>query len=103
MNTLAAENTVKVTCDMKHDCSNPVTHIGEKGYAYCAEHASLRRGYERCRRMRQWEINLLNSGKQLALSRVLSRRRPHDRTREEIAWSSSSSSVACTGRMTTQP
>ncbi len=31
-------------CEMTKDCANPVTHIGEKGYVYCAEHAQCRQG-----------------------------------------------------------
>jgi len=54
-------------CDMKRDCTNPVTHIGEKGYIYCATHAVSRRqsGYERTRRMRAWELEYIRVGKPL--------------------------------------
>jgi hypothetical protein len=52
-------------CDMNSDCDNRVTHIGEKGYVYCAEHAAHRRGVERCRKMRKWELVLIESGKPL--------------------------------------
>ena len=52
-------------CDMERDCSNPVTHIGEKGYVYCAEHVGCRRGIERCRRMRGWERARIAAGKPL--------------------------------------
>jgi hypothetical protein len=54
-------------CDMKHDCHSVVTHIGEKGYIYCTEHAVERRqsGYERTRKMRQWELKLIKAGKPL--------------------------------------
>jgi hypothetical protein len=50
---------------MKRDCTNPVTHIGEKGFVYCAEHAPCRKGWERCRKMRVWELKLLAEGKPL--------------------------------------
>lgn len=50
------------TCDMTKDCPNRVTHIGEKGYVYCAACAPLRRGQERTRRMRPWELRLLAAG-----------------------------------------
>ena len=53
------------TCGMKKGCTNQVTHIGEKGYVYCAECAPLRRGWERCRRMRPWELKLVAAGKPL--------------------------------------
>jgi hypothetical protein len=52
----------KPTCDMKRDCPNPVTHIGERGFVYCAEHAPARKGWERCRQMRPWELKLIESG-----------------------------------------
>jgi hypothetical protein len=53
------------TCDMVKGCTNPVTHIGEKGYVYCAEHVGDRKGVERCRKMRMWELDRVNAGKQL--------------------------------------
>jgi len=54
-------------CDMAFGCSEEVTHIGSKGYAYCAAHAVLRRsaGVESTRRMRSWELQLLRDGQQL--------------------------------------
>lgn len=54
-------------CDMERNCTSPVTHIGSKGYIYCAEHAVTRRqsGYEQTRKMRQWEIDLINAGQPL--------------------------------------
>jgi hypothetical protein len=54
-------------CEMEADCKNPVTHIGHKGYVYCAEHAIDRRssGYERCRRMRAWELKMVMAGEPL--------------------------------------
>ena len=38
-------------CDMVAGCENPITHIGEKGYIYCADHVGRRGGVERCRRL----------------------------------------------------
>jgi len=54
-------------CDMRKDCTNRVTHIGYKGFIYCAEHAKGRRYYagENCRKMRVWELNLIRAGKPL--------------------------------------
>lgn len=51
-------------CDMKQDCKAPVTHIGEKGYIYCREHAIERRQFvgERTRKMRAWELKLVRAG-----------------------------------------
>lgn len=53
------------TCDMKRSCSNAVTHIGEKGFVYCATCAPLRSGFERTRKMRVWELRLLAKGEAL--------------------------------------
>jgi hypothetical protein len=61
----------KPECDMVENCPNPITHIGEKGFIYCAEHAPCRNGFERTRRMRPWEIKLLDAGKQLPSYRPL--------------------------------
>lgn len=52
-------------CDMREECSNKVTHIGEKGYVYCAECVPCRQGIERCRRMRPFELRILESGSPL--------------------------------------
>lgn len=54
--------TTKLQCDMKDSCTSPITHIGEKGYVYCAEHKDDRKGIERCRKLRKWELKLLESG-----------------------------------------
>lgn len=56
----------ELTCDMRDDCANPVTHIGEKGYAYCAGHAPDRAGWERTRRLTSDELTTLRAGKPLA-------------------------------------
>jgi hypothetical protein len=49
---------------MSKDCPNTATHIGNKGFIYCTEHALHRRqsGYEDTRRLRAWELKLLQSG-----------------------------------------
>lgn len=48
--------------------TNEVTHIGSKGYTYCAKCAVERRqsGYERTRKMTPTELKLLLSGKRIA-------------------------------------
>lgn len=51
-----------LTCNMVRECAESVTHIGEKGYTYCAAHVGLRSGVERCRKLRPWEIHALNAG-----------------------------------------
>lgn len=55
----------KLQCQMSDDCRNSVTHIGEKGYIYCQACIVHRKGYERCRRMRAWEMKLLLTGEPL--------------------------------------
>jgi len=55
-----------LTCDMTKDCPERVTHIGEKGYVYCATHAPQRRGWERTRRLHALEIAQLEAGYPLA-------------------------------------
>lgn len=64
---------MKAQCDMSDDCTNPVTHIGEKGYIYCKEHALDRRRYpgERTRLMRVWELQLIAEDKPLPTYRRL--------------------------------
>lgn len=52
-------------CDMVQGCADRVTHIGEKGYVYCAKHAPDRRGWERVRKMRVWESRLIAAGEPL--------------------------------------
>lgn len=54
-------------CDMAMDCFAPVTHLGSKGYVYCAEHALSRRnsGYERTRGLLAWERRAIRNGETL--------------------------------------
>jgi hypothetical protein len=61
---------------MTKDCTDAVTHIGSKGYVYCATHAFDRRLSRRecTRRMRGWELKLLADGKQLPSYKPISRR-----------------------------
>jgi hypothetical protein len=48
-------------------CSGPVTHIDEKGYAYCTTHGEHRRGSGiRCRRMLAWEVRRLVTGQTIS-------------------------------------
>ena len=64
--TLIQDSTgSRLQCDMDSTCTQPVTHIGEKGYIYCTAHVKNRRYVERCRKMRKWEIDLLKQGKPL--------------------------------------
>jgi hypothetical protein len=67
------------TCDMTNDCTEAVTHIGSKGYVYCAKHAVGRRhsGYGRTRAMRAWELKLVAAGEPLPSYKPISRRQAH--------------------------
>lgn len=58
--------TVELRCDMKEECTSPVTYIDDKGFAYCTTHGHQRQGYRRCRKLREWELNRLRRGEQLA-------------------------------------
>lgn len=64
--------TTKPTCDMYADCGNRISHIGEKGYVYCAAHVGCRQGVERCRLLRPFELRLLQSGHALPSYKPLS-------------------------------
>lgn len=55
-----------LTCDMKEGCTNPVTHLGEKGYVYCAAHVGDRVGWERCRKLTARERKHMEEGGTLA-------------------------------------
>jgi hypothetical protein len=53
------------TCDGWCERANPVTHIGSKGYAYCAECALRRRqssAGERTRKLTIKELRTINEG-----------------------------------------
>lgn len=56
----------QLRCDMVHGCTEPVTHIDDKGYAYCTKHGEERRGYRPCRKLRGWELRKLQRGEALA-------------------------------------
>lgn len=51
----------KLECDMTQDCQAPVTHIDNKGYAYCQEHGLMRQSRP-CRKLRGWELRRLERG-----------------------------------------
>jgi hypothetical protein len=49
-------------CDMKRDCAEPVTHIDNKGFAYCSKHGAQRKaGGVPCRALSPSEIKRLES------------------------------------------
>ncbi len=78
-----ANQMAKVKCEMRDTCKNPVTHIGEKGYVYCAAHAPDRRGFERVRKMRTWELRLLQRGEQVPSYKPITQREHLSAKREE--------------------
>lgn len=93
------------TCDMARDCTTPVTHIGEKGYVYCPEHAAQRRGWEGARRMVAWELDLLREGKPLPSYRPIPKPAPEGvivgriaRTVDGCTWMARDDTFAATGR-----
>lgn len=57
----------KLECNMKDDCTSPITHIDEKGFIYCKEHGLERKQShrKRCRQLKPKELKDLQSGKQL--------------------------------------
>lgn len=55
-----------LVCDMVKDCTERVTHIGEKGYVYCSTHAPWRTGWERTRKLTTGEVKQLEGGTPLS-------------------------------------
>lgn len=55
-----------LVCDMTAGCDAPVTHIDEKGYAYCTAHGEQRRFSHRCRKLRPHELRRLQRGEPIA-------------------------------------
>lgn len=51
-----------LTCDMTADCPKPVTHIDDKGNAYCTPHGEQRRSSRPCRKLHPNELAQLQRG-----------------------------------------
>jgi hypothetical protein len=66
-------------CEMSRDCAQPVTHVGEKGYIYCAGHAATRRGHERTRALRPWELELIRAGRPVPSYHPITKREARER------------------------
>ena len=49
-------------CDWRKECTEKVTHIGAKGYVYCAKDVGNRRGTEHYRRLLAGERKTLEKG-----------------------------------------
>ena len=56
---------MNVKCDMRKDCTEPVTMLDSAGFAYCTTHGLERRQYEPCRKLRPYELRRLERGEQL--------------------------------------
>lgn len=52
-------------CDMWLSCTEPVTHIDDKGFVYCTTHGLERRGWRPCRKLRPHELRRLERGEQV--------------------------------------
>lgn len=53
---------IQNACDMRSDCINTVTHVGNKGYIYCSSHAAARAGVEKTRELKKIELEHLHEG-----------------------------------------
>lgn len=57
----------RLTCDMEKDCKKPVSHIDNKGYTYCSDHAATRKsGGVSCRKLKPTEIKKLEDGETIS-------------------------------------
>lgn len=56
---------VELHCDMKTDCTKPITMIDDSGFIYCADHGLSRRGWKLCRKLRPFELNRLKRGERV--------------------------------------
>lgn len=54
--------TTEPRCDMRHDCTAPVTMISDGGWIYCTHHGEQRRQWERTRKLRPHEMNRIRRG-----------------------------------------
>lgn len=50
-------------CDGIKDCKNPISHIDSRGFIYCEKHGYFRSQYEKCRKLKQNELKLLELDK----------------------------------------
>lgn len=63
---MTTTETVTLKCEMTETCTAEVTHLDENGFIYCTEHGIQRRPWRRCRKLRQYELNRLRRGQQVA-------------------------------------
>lgn len=60
---LNKEAKTTLRCEMEKGCKKPVTHIDNKGYIYCTDHAARRKaGGVPTRKLRPAEIKKLEQG-----------------------------------------
>jgi len=57
-----AARASQLHCAMHTTCTEPVTHIDSKGYAYCTGHGVARRVWCPCRKLRPHELRKLQRG-----------------------------------------
>lgn len=66
MSAIAAE----LHCDMKEGCEEPVTHVDNRGFVYCSQHAERRKsGGTPTRALRPNEIKNLERGETIRYRR----------------------------------
>lgn len=54
--------TTALRCAMFDACTDDVTHIDEKGFAYCRTHGNQRKHSHRCRALTGGELRMLRDG-----------------------------------------
>lgn len=64
----------RLRCDMEQDCPGEVTHMDEKGYAYCRSHGDARKRVCRCRQLTVRELRALTAGQAIHYSASENRR-----------------------------
>lgn len=62
---MTTSTDVSLTCEMDDACTEPVTHIDNKGFIYCTDHGVDRRWWVPCRKLRPHELNRLRRGEQV--------------------------------------
>jgi hypothetical protein len=63
---MSGGGTTPLRCDMKHECTEPIAYIDDKGFIYCAPHGVARKYWRRCRKLRPHELRKLTRGEPLA-------------------------------------
>lgn len=53
-------------CDMTKECGEPITHLDERGFIYCARHGKQRQMSMRCRKLNEKELAFIKEEKPLA-------------------------------------